>query len=174
MRLALFAALLLAGCTSTRYVDATSPAAIDAASAAVVGRDAEIALVSGDRYRGRVQFLRPDSTAWANPSAYYVVPTSDVRSFIIDRRRQSLGRGALIGGGSAFALCFVAGTSLSDGFGGDGGENVSVGLLLGAACTPGGVLYGILGGAIAGGDDHIVLFDPEAQPAGEAAAGPSQ
>lgn len=172
MRLALLATLLLTGCTSTRTLDATNPDAVARAEADVVGRDVDIALVSGGRYHGRVQFLRPDSTAWADPSSYYVVPTTDVRSFVIDTRGRSLVRGALIGGGSAFALCFLTGASLSDSFDSRSSDNLRIGALFGAVCTPGGVLYGLLGGAVAGGHDEIILVGPAA--ARGAAAGPSE
>lgn len=172
MRLALLAALLLAGCTSTRYVDATSPAEIAAASVAVVGRDAEITLTSGDRYRGTVQFLRPDSTAWEDIDAFYAVPTADVRALVVDTRRRRLTRGALIGGGTAFALCFIAGTTLGDEFGGDGGQNASVGILFGAACIPGGAFYGLIGGAVASSRTEVILYDPADEPAGAEASEP--
>ncbi len=173
MRLALLAALLLTGCTSTRYVDATSPAEIAGASVAVVARDAEITLVSGDRYRGEVQYLRPDSTAWANVDVLYTVPTSDVRSLVVDTRRRALTRGALIGGGSAFVACFIAGTALGEAFDGGGSRNVATGVVFGAACTPGGAFYGLIGGALTSRRIEIVLYDPEAEPAGEVPAGPS-
>ena len=162
-RLALFAALLLTGCTSTRFIDATSPAEIAGASAAVVGRAAEIGLVSGDRYRGEVRFLRPDSTAWTDADAFYAVPTTDVRSVVIDTRKRALTRGALIGGGTTFTLCFLVGTAYGDPFGGD--DSATFGLILGAACTPAGIFYGLIGGALTSRRTEIVLYDPSDEPA---------
>ncbi len=90
----------------------------------------------------------------------------------MDTRRRALGRGALIGGGSGFAACFVAGTALGDAFGGGGGENLGVGLVFGAACVPGGIVYGLIGGALTGRRTEVVLYDPE--PKGEAPAVPSE
>lgn len=160
MRLALFATLLLAGCASSRTIDVSRPAEIAAASAAAVGRPADVTLTSGDRYRGEVQFLRLDSTGWADDEAFYAVPTSDVRSLLIDTRRRALGRGAFAGGSLAVGLCYASGMSA-----GSGRNTVS--------CVLSGMLSGVIGGALTGGRFELVFEDGLA-PTRAAAAGSSE
>lgn len=168
MRLVLLATFLVAGCTSTRAIDATSPSELAVASAVVVGRTADVMLVSGDRYRGTVRFLRPDSTAWTSAEALFAVPTADVQALVVNRRRRALGRGALIGGGGAFALCTLGGALVTSGIDESGVGDTNEVLLIGALCTPIGVAIGVGVGAISGGRTEIALRGPAA------AAGPSE
>ena len=157
MRLVLLTTLLLAGCTSTRAIDATSAAEIAEAQAAVVGQRATVRLASGDRHRGRVQFLRLDSTAWASPSTLYTVPTSAVRSIVFAAPGPDAGA-ALRGAGIGAAAGALAGGTFGDDFG------VLIFGLTGAGV---GWLAGAVSGPVV---SRIVLYDPADEPA----AGPSE
>jgi hypothetical protein len=168
MRLALplLAAFLLAGCTTTRIVDATDPTALAGVQSRVAGREADITLVSGDLYRGRVAFLRPDSTAWEEAAGVFAVATDEVRLIVTDNRRRTLTRGALIGAGIGFGTCFAAGVAISNelDYSGNGSDTLQTGLALGALCVPGGLFYGLIGGAVAGRRAEYIFVDvlPEA------------
>ncbi|HEX9951847.1 MAG TPA: hypothetical protein VGB53_08780 [Rubricoccaceae bacterium] len=161
-RLAVLAALFalpLVGCTTTRIVEATDTAALARVQSRVAGREADITLVSGDLYRGRIAFLRLDSTAWEEEAGVFAVPTDDVRLLVTDNRRRALTRGALIGAGIGFGTCFAAGVYFADTFDRDRGESIQGSLLAGAVCLPGGAIYGLLGGAIAGRRNEYVFVD---------------
>ena len=159
-RFALLAlAATLAGCTSTRIVEATDPGALARVQARVAGREADITLVSGDLYRGRVAFLRVDSTAWEEDAGVFAVPTETVRLLVTDNRRRALTRGALIGAGAGFGLCFAVGAGLGNEFGGNSGDSLEVSLAFGALCVPSGLLYGLLGGAAAGRRYEYLFVD---------------
>ncbi len=151
MRLVVLATLLLTGCTSTRTIGAARPADVAAASAIAVGRAAEVTLASGDRYYGEVQFLRADSTGWADDEAVYAVPTGSVRSLLVDMRRRALGRGAFVGGGLSVGLCYASGMAAGSGKG-----TVS--------CVLGGMLSGVIGGALVGGRLELVFENSAAGP----------
>ena len=171
LALAALLALPLTGCTTTRIVEATDTAALARVQSRVAGREADITLVSGDLYRGRIAFLRLDSTAWEEDAGAFAVPTDDVRLVVTDNRRRSLARGALIGAGTGFGVCFLAGTTIGDEFGGNGNDNLRVGLLFGLACTPAGAAYGLIGGALAGRRNEYVFVDPPSE-AGDAPPDP--
>lgn len=162
LRLAALALLLpLAGCgTATHIVNASDAASIATASASLIGRAADITLVSGERYRGTVLFMGLDSTAWDEPAGSFAVPTETVRSLLIDTRRAEVGRGTLVGAGLSFGLCFGFGALVGDAYGGDAGDNTRVGLVLGTLCAASGAVYGAIGGAAAGTRDVYILVDP--------------
>ena len=159
---ALLALLLpLAGCASTQIIDASNPADLARVQAREVGRTADITLTSGDLYRGALVFLRPDSTAWAEDAGVFAVPTDDVVALVVDTRKRALTRGALVGSGIGFGLCFVAGAAFADDFGGDSGQNLTTGLAFGALCMPTGAVYGLIGGAVSARRTEYVFVDPE-------------
>lgn len=163
LRPALLALLLpLAGCASTTLVDAANPADLARVQAREIGRQTDITLTSGDLYRGTLVFLRPDSAAWEEDAGVFAVPTDRVSLLVVDTRRRALTRGALVGAGVGFGLCFVAGATFADGFGGDGGQNLTTGLAFGALCVPTGAVYGLLGGAVSARRTEYVFVDPPA------------
>lgn len=176
MRLTLLALLLpLAGCASTTLIDAANPADLARIQAREHGRTADITLTSGDLYRGTLVYLRSDSTAWEEDAGVFAVPTDDVVTLVVDNRRKTLTRGALIGAGVGFGLCFGVAAAAADEFGGDGSDNLTLGLIFGVACTPGGAFYGLLGGAVTARRTEYVFVDPpevqdgppDAAPAGD-------
>lgn len=157
----------LAGCSTTRSVDATSVADLASVQSRVQGRRADITLASGDLYRGSIVFLRADSTAWVEDTLVLAVPTADVSLLVVDNRWRSVGRGALIGAGSSFGLCFVFGAGLADEFGGDSSDNLKIGALFGLTCVPGGAVYGVIGGAVVGRRTEYVFVHPAAAGVGD-------
>ncbi|HEX8298142.1 MAG TPA: hypothetical protein VF594_03205 [Rubricoccaceae bacterium] len=151
MRLALFllAAPVLAGCASTTLtVDVSDATAVRRAEAAVVGRQADITLASGDQYRGRVVFLRPDSTAWTASERAVAVPTTDVASVAVGDGPREVVRRTLIGTGKVAGACALFGAGLSASWDGDASDMLQAGLIVGAVCVPPGFAYGLLGAAV--------------------------
>ena len=157
-QLAVLLALPLAGCTTTRIVEAADPAALARVQSRVAGREADITLVSGDLYRGRVAFLRPDSTAWEEEAGAFAVPTGTVRSLVIDTCESASRRGRLVGAPIGFGLCAIAFA--------DAGLELS--FLIGAVCAPIGSFVGVLGGLAGSGRAVYVFTDAPAPAAGGA------
>lgn len=171
LRLALLlAATTLAGCSaSTRMVDTADVARLAQTDAEVRGRNAEIALASGDRYAGLMRDVRPDSTSWEMGSELLTIATPDVLYLLVDTRGRSLGRGLLIGAGVGFGTCFGLGLGLANEFETDGDDALGIGVVFGLLCAPAGLTYGLLGGALSNGQTMYV-FEAPAEPAGPDAA----
>lgn len=161
----------LAGCSTTRSVDATSVADLASVQSRVQGRRADITLASGDLYRGSIVFLRADSTAWVEDTLVLAVPTADVSLLVVDNRWRSVGRGALIGTGVGFGLGFLLGAGLASSLGGDGSEILTGGTVIGLVCAPGGAFYGIMGGAAVGRRTEYVFGNPGGEAASDGPAG---
>ena len=162
LTLTLLAALLaLTGCTTTRIVEATDTAALARVQSRVAGREADITLVSGDLYRGRVAFLRLDSTAWEEDAGAFAVPTGTVRSLVIDTRESAPRLGRVVGAPIGFGLCAVAFA--------DAGLELS--FLIGAVCAPIGSFIGVLGG-LAGSSRAVYVFTDASAPAAGGAPPP--
>ena len=163
MRLIPLVALLaaLTGCTTTTHVVfETDPGGVAVAHAAMAGLTADVDLVSGERARGRIEFVRVDSVAWTDADALWTVPTAGVAALTADNRWRSVRRGALIGSGAAFGLCFLGGAGLANDFDADGDDALGIGLIIGLACAPSGALYGSIGGAIVGKRVQVVFVGP--------------
>ena len=158
----LLAALLaLTGCTTTRIVEATDTAALARVQPRVAGREADITLVSGDLYRGRIAFLRLDSTAWEEDAGAFAVPTGTVRSLVIDTRESAPRLGRAVGAPIGFGLCAVAFA--------DAGLELS--FLIGAVCAPIGSFIGVLGG-LASSSRAVYVFTDASAPASGGAPPP--
>ncbi|HEX8298140.1 MAG TPA: hypothetical protein VF594_03195 [Rubricoccaceae bacterium] len=147
VRLAALLVLPLAGCTSTLAIDATDAVAVARVEAAVVSRQADITLASGVLYRGRIAFVRVDSTAWEEDAGAFAVQTSTIRSLVIDTRESAPRLGRVVGAPIVFGLCAVAFA--------DAGFELS--FLLGAICAPIGSFVGVLGG-LAGSSRAVYVF----------------
>ena len=101
--LALVAAAL-SGCASTRVVEATDPAALAELTRALYGTRVTVVLATTDPERGRIEFVRPDSTAWRSERARRAVPTGEVRAIVRDTRLRSAATGLGVGVGIGLAL----------------------------------------------------------------------
>ena len=165
-------AAVLTGCTTTTHVVFESdPGGVAVAHAAMVGQTADVDLVSGERTRGRIEFVRVDSVAWTDADALWTVPTVGVAALTADSRWRSVRRGALIGSGAAFGLCFLGGTGLASGFDADGDDALGFGVAIGLACVPSGALYGAIGGSLVGKRVQVVFVAPP--PASSGAPAPA-
>jgi hypothetical protein len=109
---ALFLALLLAGCTQTRALDAGSPASRSAIEARAERAATTVVLSTGERASARALRLDADGASWFDPVTGEArsVPYTEVRAVRIARPGRGalvgLAAGALVGGtlGSAAAL----------------------------------------------------------------------
>ena len=164
----LLAALTLAGCSASSYVvDRTDPAAVARLDGDVRGRNAEIALVSGDRYAGAVTFVRVDSTSWEAGEELFVVPTPAVFTLAVDTRGRALRRGALIGTGVGLALAAAVVALAPDPEPVDEIGDVAANVLVGAnvaflaiSLPVSGAMYGLLSGALSDSRTTYMLEDP--------------
>ena len=162
--LAVWCAAPLAGCASTTVtVDASDPVAVRRVEAAVVGRQADITLVSGAQYRGEVVFLRPDSTTWTASARAVTVPTVNVASVAVFDGARGVVRRALVGAGKVAGAGFLFGALLSKAYGGDGSDMLQSGIVIGALCAPGGLANGLLDGALNTRQTVYRLVPPEAE-----------
>ncbi|WP_412062612.1 hypothetical protein [Rubrivirga sp. IMCC45206] len=106
MRTILLAAALLAGCTSNRSLDATSPGAAAEINAQGQRQAALLALASGETTTARHLHVAPDVTTWLDAATGDLrsAPTAEVAR--IQFRHH--GRGALEGAGVGVLLAAVA------------------------------------------------------------------
>ena len=149
--------LVASGCTSsTRLVSRGDASAVAQVDARLRGERASILLVAGDRHRGRVRFVRRDSTAWDEPNAVRVVETSSVSSIVTDTRGRSVRNGVLIGAGIGLAIGVAIAASPGPGPPDDFGEAIGNALaesgkvVVAVAAPFGGAFYGLIGGAVVG------------------------
>ena len=96
------------GCTSTRTLDRADLAAVRDAHQHLRGRTVAVELVSGAHERGRLDFVRVDSTAWRRDGERRAVPTSEVAALVSDIRVRSALRGLAVGAGVGLAVTGLA------------------------------------------------------------------
>jgi hypothetical protein len=134
-RLVVLAALVLAGCTHHRSLDAASPESRSHVNARAEGESALVTLDVGEEIRARGLHVAPDVTTWLDSDTGEArsVPTTSLASVRFTDR----GRGVLEGIGLGTAIGFAFGT-VAGLYSDDGGIIQFSPLLIGAG-------YGFIG-----------------------------
>ncbi|HEX8386474.1 MAG TPA: hypothetical protein VF576_09835 [Rubricoccaceae bacterium] len=155
LALSLSALAVLSGCTgaSRSIVHRADVEALARVDETLRGREAVISLARpGEPARGRIEFVRPDSTAWTDDEAFWTVPTAGVYGIVAGNRWQAARRGALIGAGVAAGLALAVVAADSGDF-----DAPELGAIVFLVAAPYGIGYGAGIGA-AGGNEVEVVF----------------
>jgi hypothetical protein len=156
-RLVVLAALVLAGCTHHRPLDAASPESRSHVNARAEGEYALVTLHGGEEAPARGLHVAPDVTTWLDSDTGEArsVPTTSLASVRFTDRGRGVLEGIGLGTAIGFAFGTVAGT-LDD----SGGIVQFSPLLIGAGYGMAGFLVGIAVGAERG--SRTVYAPPDA------------